>query len=49
MTLGRPSRPSTTNTKKDVLLIIKDWNAKAESQEIPEVTGTFDLGVENSV
>jgi len=47
MILGKASRPSTTNTKKDVLFIIKDWNEKVESQEIPEVTGKFDLGVEN--
>ena len=33
--------------KKDVLFIIGDWNAKLGSQEIPEVTGKFDLGVQN--
>ena len=32
---------------KDVLFIIGDWNAKVESQEIPEVTGKFGLGVKN--
>ena len=47
MILGRASRPSTTNTKKDVLFIIWDWNAKVGSQETPGVTGKFDLGVEN--
>ena len=31
--------------KKDVLFIIGDWNAKAESQEILGVTGKFGLGV----
>ena len=31
--------------KKDVLFIIGDWNAKVESQETPEVTGKFSLGV----
>ena len=31
--------------KKDVLYIIWDWNAKVGSQETPEVTGKFDLGV----
>ena len=31
--------------KKDVLFIIGDWNAKAGSQEIPEITGKFGLGV----
>ena len=29
--------------KKDVLFIIGDWNAKVGSQEIPGVTGKFDL------
>ena len=33
--------------KKDVLFIIGDWNAKVESQEIPRVTGKFDLGIQN--
>ena len=33
--------------KKDVLFIIKDWNAKVGSQEIPRVTGKFGLGVQN--
>ena len=33
--------------KKDVLFIIGDWNAKVGSQEIPEVTGEFGLGVQN--
>ena len=33
--------------KKDVLLIIGDWNAKLGSQEIPGVTGKFGLGVQN--
>ena len=32
---------------KDVLFIIADWNAKVGSQEIPEVTGNFHLGVQN--
>ena len=34
-------RPSRTNTKKDVLFIIEDWNAKIGSQEIPGVMGKF--------
>ena len=34
-------------TKKDVLFIIGDWNAKVESQETPGVTGKFGLGVWN--
>ena len=33
--------------EKDVLFIIADWNAKVESQEIPEITGKFGLGVQN--
>ena len=32
---------------KDVLFIIGDWNAKVGSQEIPEETGKFGLGVQN--
>ena len=31
--------------KKDVLVIIVDWNAKVGSQEIPGVTGEFGLGI----
>ena len=34
-------------TKKGVFFIIRDWNAKAASQEIPGVTGKFGLGVQN--
>ena len=34
-------------SKKDVLFIIGDWNAKIGSQEIPGVTGKLDLGVQN--
>ena len=33
--------------KKDVFFIIGKWNAKAESQEIPGVTGKFGLGIWN--
>ena len=33
--------------KKDVLFIIGDWNENVGSQEIPGVTGTFGLGVQN--
>ena len=33
-------------TKKDVLFIIGDWNAKVERQEIPGITGKFGLGVQ---
>ena len=34
-------------SKKDVLFIIGDWNAKVGSQEISGVTGKFGLGVQN--
>ena len=34
-------------TKTDVIFIVGDWNAKVGSQEIPEVTGKFCLGVQN--
>ena len=44
--LSRPTRPRT-NTKKDVLFIIGDWNAKVGNQEIPEIRGKFGLGVQN--
>ena len=33
--------------RKNVLFIIRYWNAKVESQEIPGVTGKFVLGVLN--
>ena len=32
---------------KDVLCIIRDWNAKVRSQEIPGVTGTICLGMQS--
>ena len=47
MVLWRPTRPSRTNTKKDGLFIIGDWNAKVGSQEIPGVPGKFGLGVQD--
>ena len=34
-------------TKRDVLFIIGDWNAKVGSQETPGVTGKFGLEVQN--
>ena len=40
-------RPSRFKTKKDVLFLIGDWNAKVGSQEIPGVTGKFGLGAQN--
>ena len=33
--------------KKEVLFMIRDWNAKVGSQEITGVTGKFELGVQN--
>ena len=45
MALWRQTRPFRTNTQKDVLFIIGDWNAKVGSQETPGVTGKFGLGV----
>ena len=47
MVLWRPTRPLRTNTWKDVLFIIGDWNAKVGSQEIPGLTDKFGLGVQN--
>ena len=34
-------------SKKDVLCIIGDWNAKVGNQETPGVTGKFGLGIRN--
>ena len=39
--------PFELTPKKDVLFIIRDWNAKVGSQETPGVTGKFGLGVWN--
>ena len=47
MVLLRHTKSSRTNTKKDVLFIKVDWNAKVGSQETPGITGKFDLGVQN--
>ena len=33
--------------KRDVHIIIGDWNAKVGSQEIPGVTSKFSLGIQN--
>ena len=35
--------------KRDVLFIIRDWNAKVGGQETPGVTGKFGLGIQNEV
>ena len=34
-------------SKKDILFIIGDWNAKVGIQDIPGMTGKFGLGVQN--
>ena len=34
-------------SKKDILFIIGDWNAKVGSQETPGITGKFGLGIRN--
>ena len=33
--------------KKDVLFIIRDWNAKVETQEILRITNKLGLGIQN--
>ena len=33
--------------KKDVLFILRDWNAKVGSHETPGITGKFGLGMQN--
>ena len=42
-----PGKPIYTEREKDILFIIRDWNAKVGSQETPGVTGKFGLGVQN--
>ena len=34
-------------TKRDVLFIIGDWNAKVGSQDTPGITGKFGIGLQN--
>ena len=41
--------PPPPPTKKNVLFIIGDWNAKVGSQETPGITGKFGLGIRNEV
>ena len=36
---------SKLTPNNDILFIIGDWNAKVGSQETPELTGKFGLGV----
>ena len=45
--MGSLLKVTSSNLKKDVLLIIGDWNAKVGSQETPGVTGKFGLGVQD--
>ena len=47
MVLIKPTRPFRTNTPKDVLFIIGEWNAKVGNQETPGLTGKFGLGTRN--
>ena len=47
MVLLELTRPSRIKPPKDVHYIIRDWKARAGSQEIPGVTGKFGFGVEN--
>ena len=47
MVLWRSTRPSRTNTQKDVPCIIGDWGSNLGTQEIPGVTGKFGLKVQN--
>ena len=47
MVLWRPTTPSITNIKKDVIFTVVDWNAKVGSQETSGITAKFGLGVQN--
>ena len=49
MVLWIPTRTFRSNTKKYVLFIIRDYNTKGGSKEIPEVIGMFGLEVQNEV
>ena len=42
-----PTRPSRTNTQKRCPFLYRGLECKSRSQEIPGVTGKFDLGVQN--
>ena len=43
----KPTGPFRTNTQKDALFIIGNWNAKVGSQETLGITGKFGLGIRN--
>ena len=45
MVLWRPKDLLELTPQKDVLFIIRDWNAKVRGQETPGVTGKFGLGM----
>ena len=45
--LYRPTTPYISNTKKDVLFLMEDWDATVGSQKIPGITGKFGLGVQS--
>ena len=47
MVLLELTRPSRIKPPKDVHYIIRDWKARAGSQEIPWVIGKYGLGVQN--
>ena len=42
-----PTRPSRSNTQKDNLFIIGDWNAEVGNQEASRITGKFGHRVQN--
>ena len=48
MVLWRLTKSYRTSTQKRCLFIRGDWKAKVGSQEIPGITGTFGLGVQNA-
>ena len=41
------TKPSRTNTNKDVFFFLGGWNIKVGSQEIPGLTNKFGLGIQN--
>ena len=47
MVLWRPTRPSRTNTQKEVFFYHRGLECKVGSQDIPQVTGKFGLGIWN--
>ena len=47
LTWNSSTRPSKTNTKKDIFFIIRGLERKVGSQEAPGITGKFSLGIQN--